>query len=173
VEIIEKLNPSDGDVLVWVDGDDRLSSPNALKRLDYNYRRHNPLMSYGSYRPFPASKTCPMASPYPATCRTNREFRQIYKWGIQFNHLRTVTWDLYKHLNPEVDFKKNGKWFPVSADAAIMIPCMEMAGDRCLFIKEVLYTYSSENPISEWRKAPAATNDIHDYISKLPKKDLL
>lgn len=169
------LQPEDQDVIVWVDGDDRLNGHGALRYLNHVYRDFNPLMTYGSYISDPFSETCAPAKPYPPECAAMNDYRNAYKWGIQFNHLRTITGLLYNKLDPRVDFKwRNGEFFRVSADAAIMLPCLEMAGpDRIKVIKQPLYVYSSDNPISEWRKANKETLLTHDYIFKLPKKDRL
>ena len=44
---------------------------------------------------------------------------------------------------------KNGQYFSVASDLALMFPMLEMAGNRQEFIKELLYVYNDENPISD------------------------
>ena len=43
---------------------------------------------------------------------------------------------------------KNGKYFPCATDLAIMFPMLEMAGNRQQFVKDILYVYNEQNPIS-------------------------
>lgn len=168
-EGIQLLDPQDGDVVVWVDLDDALTGPQSLEILD-RYYDDKTLMTYGNYRAMPSSATCPQVTRYPEQCIRTNDYRNIHKWGLRYNHLRTVRWDLLKHLNPEVDFKKDGKWLKLAMDMAIMIPCLEMSGGHFKYIDEILYEYSSDNPISEWRKSPLGTNETHDYLASLPKK---
>lgn len=169
-EGIMKMNPQDGDVIVWVDMDDAFATPEALAILDSYYDDSTP-MTYGSYQSVPYSETCPQPSRYPVECDRVRGYRDIYLWGLRYNHLRTVRWELYKRLDVETDFKHNGEWMNLASDTAVMLPCLEMSGGRYKFIEDILYSYTSDNPISEWRKAPQGTNEMHDYLRSLPKKD--
>lgn len=168
-EGITLLDPQDGDVIVWVDMDDALANKYALTILD-SYYDSNPLMTYGNYQPVPYVDTCPTPSRYPVQCEVDNDYRSMTRWGIQYNHLRTVTWDLYKHLTFERDFSHKGDWMNLASDAAVMIPCLEMAGGRYKFIEEVLYSYTSDNPISEWRKAPHGTDEMHAAMMAAEKR---
>jgi hypothetical protein len=71
----------------------------------------------------------------------------------------------------ETDFKfKDGEWYRMSGDAAVMYPALELAGDNFKFIEDVLYIYNSENPLSEWRKAPREGDRVHqDVLKREPK----
>lgn len=168
-EGIMLLAPQDGDVIVWVDMDDALSSPDSLKILD-SYYDDDTMMTYGTYQSVPYSDTCPPVLRYDPKCEANRDYRNMHKWGLCYNHLRTVKWDLYKHLDPKIDFYYNGDWMHLASDTAVMIPCLEMADGRYKVIPEVLYNYSSDNPISEWRKAPQGTDDMHAHLLRARKK---
>ena len=52
-------------------------------------------------------------------------------------------------MNPNDLLDKNGKYFPVAWDLAIMFPMLEMAGNRQEFIRDLLYVYNDQNPISD------------------------
>lgn len=171
-EGITLLSPEDGDVIVWVDMDDALASPQSLEVLDSHYNDKVP-MTYGSYQSVPYSETCQTPARYPAECERSNDYRNLLKWGVRYNHLRTVRWELYKRLDPEVDFKIKGKWMHLASDTAVMIPCLEMSGGRYKFISDVLYSYTSDNPISEWRKAPRGTDDMHAHLMSMPKKEIV
>lgn len=168
-EGITLLAPVDGDVIVWVDMDDAFSSEHSLDNLNSHYDDAT-LMTYGNYQPVPYVDTCPTPSRYPQKCEDRNDYRNMLKWGIQYNHLRTVKWDLYKHLTFERDFSYNGEWMNLASDAAVMIPCLEMAGGRYRFISDVLYNYTSDNPISEWRKAPTGTDNMHAAMMTAEKR---
>jgi glycosyltransferase involved in cell wall biosynthesis len=169
-EGITIMDPKDGDVIVWVDMDDALASPESLAILDSYYDEHTP-MTYGTYQPVPASDTCPPPVRYPVECEEANDYRNMMKWGIRYNHLRTVRWELYKRLDVKQDFFFNGDWMHLASDCAVMIPCLEMSGGRYKVIPEILYNYSSDNPISEWRKAPTGTDDMHAHLMRSPKKE--
>ena len=65
------------------------------------------------------------------------------------SHLKTFRHDLWLSINP-IDFlDNNGIYYTVASDLAIMFPMLEMAGYRQEFMKEVLYVYNDQNPISD------------------------
>lgn len=158
------------DVFVFVDGDDQLA-PNALTRLRSHYDDQT-LLTYGQYRSEPFSPTCSLAGPYPQDVINRRAYREhsLLGRGIPWNHLRTVRCSIFDQLS-ETDFQfRTGEWYRMSGDAAVMYPCLELAGDNFKFIPEVLYIYNSENPLSEWRKAPREGDRVHqDVLHRKPK----
>lgn len=171
-EGITLLDPQDGNVIVWVDMDDAFSSSNSLAILN-EYYDEDTFLTYGSYKPVPFEDQCPPAVKYPIECEQKNDYRNMHKWGIRYNHLRTVTWDLYKHLNIERDFYFNGRWMHLASDCAVMIPCLELAGGKYKCIPEILYNYTSDNPISEWRKSPRGTDEMHAALIAAPRKEPL
>lgn len=162
----------DDDVFVFVDGDDKLA-PRALRRLRQYYDRNPALqLTYGQYRSDPFSPTCSLAGPYPEDVIARRAYREhsLLGRGIPWNHLRTMKCGLFYQLT-EADFQfADGEWYAMSSDAAVMYPCLELAGDNFQFIPDVLYIYNSENPLSEWRKAPREGDRVHqDVLHCRPK----
>lgn len=153
-ESIHYICEDDDDVIVIVDSDDFLPHPNVLERLA-TYYEDDTLLTYGSYKPVPASKTCPPVRAYPPEVIKNRSFREFTRQhGVYFNHLRTYKYGLYKSIDPDTYFIRDGKWIRNSIDLAAMIPLLEAAGDRHKYVKDVLLCYNSENPISYWRINP-------------------
>jgi glycosyltransferase involved in cell wall biosynthesis len=163
--------PDPDDVVVFVDGDDQLA-PGALTTLRSYYEDPSLQLTYGQYRSEPFSPTCSLAGPYPQDVIDRRAYREhsLLGRGIPWNHLRTVRWDVISQLT-EKDFQfSDGEWYRMSSDAAVMYPCLELAGDNFKFIPEVLYVYNSENPLSEWRKAPRDGDRVHqDVLHRKPK----
>ena len=168
---IHSLSPDDEDIIVWLDGDDWFANPNVLGFLNDIYENEKPLLTYGSYQPYPASKTCAPARPYPRDTVLNNSYRMdVAKTGFLFNHLRTVKFKLFKQLD-ETNFTwPNGEWFSCCVDTAAMLPCLEMANGNYRFIKEILCIYNSENPVSDWRVRAKEIHTTHDYIINKLKK---
>jgi hypothetical protein len=80
---------------------------------------------------------------------------------------------LFQQLD-DSDFQDDsGRWLQAGPDSALMMPCMELAGDRIKVLSEVLYIYNSDNPISDWRRWPRQVDADHDIILRKPKKDVL
>lgn len=167
---INTLVANSEDILIFVDGDDRLEV-DALTKLK-GYYEDDTLLTYGQYRSDPFSPTCSLAGPYPQDVIDRRAYREhsLLGRGIPWNHLRTMRYEIASQLKVE-DFKfSNGEWYRMSGDAAVMYPCLELAGDNFKFVPEVLYVYNSENPTSEWRKAPRDGDRVHqDVLKRRPK----
>lgn len=169
---IRALDCQPDDVLVFVDGDDRLAHPNVLNALD-KYYADDTKLAYGQYAPDPPSRTCQLAAPFPQEIIDERSFRHVAanKGGIWWNHIRTFKYELFAQLTDD-DFKDpNGKFYQTATDAALMYPCLELAAPHIKFIPEVLYLYSSENPASDWRRWPRQCDRDHMHIlGKKPKR---
>jgi len=171
VEAINALDPDDEDVIVWVDGDDWLFNRNVLRKLENIYSTGNYLMTYGNYVTEPESKTCPQPTAYPREVVLSNGYRKAgYTHGLLFNHLRTVKYSLFKHLD-ESDFTwPDGSWFKCCGDTAVMIPCLELAGGRYKYIDTPLYVYNTINPVSDWRRQSPEIDRTHLYILKTLKE---
>jgi hypothetical protein len=90
---------------------------------------------------------------------------------IWFNHLRTVTFELFGRLGPTDFTFADGTWFMACCDTAVMVPCLEMAAGRHLMIPEIMYIYTRDNPLSDCRIHEAAVTAAHDRIfHELPPK---
>tara|TARA_B100001778_G_scaffold174648_1_gene143698 strand:+ start:173 stop:940 length:768 start_codon:yes stop_codon:yes gene_type:complete len=125
-----------------VDGDDHLYSSDVLNILEEKYNQTNCLITYGSH----ISSNGVQGKKYP---KLIREFNLFRKYFWYASHLKTFRHDLWLALNPQDLINKNGEYFPVAWDLAIMLPMLEMAGNRQEFITEILYSYNDNNPISD------------------------
>lgn len=165
------LDLVDGDVVVWVDLDDRLAHPRVLDVVDARYA-DGALVTYGSYQPVPASDTCPPVRAYPDEIIRRNHIRRFARsgGGLRYNHLRTVSWQILRRIDSRDCQTRAGEWLPSGPDCAVMIPALELAGSRHVVIDEVLYLYTSDNPSSEWRRWPGQVNADHrDILSRMPK----
>lgn len=167
-QAIEAMNPADDDVIVWLDGDDRFHNEKSLATLAAHYEPDT-LLTYGSYTTSPKDNRCPPAAAYHKACVAKRDYRNMRRWGIQVNHLRTMRYVLYRNIPEHYVKWPDGSWFTVGGDAAQMISGLEMAGDRFKFIPDVLVDYTSNNNNSDWRVSSPEILRTHQHIASLPK----
>ena len=143
VDAIEKFNCDDEDVIILLDGDDWLASSSTLNKLCDSYEGR--LMTYGSYVFSLNGEKGPEPSKYPDEVIEANSFRKD-KWRA--SHLRTFKFKLWKNLD-HADLKdREGNYYKMTYDQAIMLPLLEMAGNRSRFIPEVLHVYNKENPLN-------------------------
>lgn len=136
-------NPDD--VIIIVDGDDRLCTRHAVSKIMAEYENPDCWMTYGSYVPSPPDPDCPVVEPYPREVIDARAFRE---WSTLFNHPITFRRFLFDALDPADLQTPGGEWIPYIYDEAICYPMLELAGDRHRFLSDILYVYTSNNPES-------------------------
>ncbi|MHA2216721.1 MAG: glycosyltransferase family A protein [Candidatus Hodarchaeales archaeon] len=135
----------DQDVIVLLDGDDWLSSHKTLNCLNDFYEIENCWSTYGSYILFPHGIRGPEPSEYPSSIIKNNTYRSD-KWRA--SHLRTFKYHLWKKIS-EKDLKnEQGYFYDVAYDQAIMLPILEMAGEKAKFVDSILHVYNKENPLN-------------------------
>ncbi len=125
-----------------IDGDDCLYSGDVLNIVKEKYLRTNCLITYGSH----ISSHGVQGKKYP---RLIRQFNLFRKYFWYASHLKTFRHDLWLALKQKDFLDKNGDYFSVASDLAIMFPMLEMAGPRQEFVSEILYSYNDSNPISD------------------------
>lgn len=179
------LDPSDDDVVVWCDLDDRLTGPDVLQRLSAVYGRRGVWLTYGNYAPGHSHDgpcddrcscwTCPPVRPYPRQVLLRGRLRQYIRagGGFRYNHLRTVQYRLLRRLTVEDMQDDDGNWWTSGPDAAVMIPCLEMAGTRHRVLTDVLLRYTADNPQSEWRTIVDTVRTNHAQMLARDPKPLL
>ncbi len=136
---IVESNLNDDDIICILDGDDFLIRPDALDIINNLYQDET-LLTYGQYIwPNGQLGHC---MPY-----TKETFSKLRTGGYWASHLRTFKYKLYKELinqDPNLGcYKdKNGEFYTITYDVAIMTPLMEIAGfDRIKFNPEPVYFY--------------------------------
>ena len=174
VEAINAANADDEDIIVLVDGDDRLSHKNVLKYLAEVYQQENCWMTYGSYENSQGDRGKKCRS-YQAGVINNNSYRKS-KWLA--SHLKTFRYGLWKKLNMDIfkiseadirraltraiftmrfrswyywkDIKvedlhdQSGNFIRRVDDKAFSYPMLEMSGDKACFIDETLYIFHTE-----------------------------
>jgi glycosyltransferase involved in cell wall biosynthesis len=163
IKAISILNPADDDVLVTLDGDDWLASPEALATVKRYYdAQPNLLLTHGSWRAYPNPHVNHNNAPY-----SEQEFKMgIRKTGWHASHLRTFKFRLWKNIKDEDLRNHCGEYFQSAWDLAMIYPMMEMAGiKRIRFIPEILYIYNQETPFSDTRTRLVEQMFYTNYIS--------
>lgn len=140
---IKSLSPQPDDVIVVLDGDDWLSSRFALSNLASNYEKEKCWMTYGSFIEFPTARIGMEASDYPKSVIENNSYRED-KWRA--SHLKTFKASLWSKINSEDFLDDDGKFYEMTYDQAIMLPMLEMSGQRAKYIEDVNYVYNVSNP---------------------------
>jgi glycosyltransferase involved in cell wall biosynthesis len=171
VKAIERLDPDPEDVIVWVDGDDRLAHNNVLTNLRHYYR-DDTVLTFGNYDTDPPDPACPEVRDFPPETIHDLSYRKhaLDGRGMFFNHLRTVKFHIFDQLC-DADFKdRRGKWFTTNCDTAVMIPCLELARGKHKVIDEVLLTYTSDGEQADWRVRPKEVDKNNQEILRRPTK---
>jgi len=171
VEAIKAARPDDEDVLVLVDGDDRLAHKNVLQNLYDVYQQKKCWMTYGSYENSEGVKY-KRCHAYQDHIIKNNSYRKAH-WLA--SHLKTFKYGLWKKLDMDVmrvseeekrqalmralfklQFRRWYHWKTINLedlhdpsgkftrrvdDKGFTLPMLEMAGDRACFIEEVLYVF--------------------------------
>lgn len=135
------------EVCVMVDGDDWLANHQVLTKLNAVYESGDVWMTYGSYMDHPqSSRGCCL--PYPEPIVAANAFRND-RWRA--SHLRTMKAKLFQQIKKEDLKDQNGRFYEAAWDLAIMLPCLEMSGNRHRYIHDILYMYNNENPIQDYK----------------------
>jgi glycosyltransferase involved in cell wall biosynthesis len=132
-------------VLMVIDGDDFLYSEWSLDMVRQAYQQTNCLLSYGNWIGWPdgSSSNC---RPIHPDVHKNRNYREL---PFAFSHLRTWKSKLWYNIKDKDLRDDNGNYFESGWDVAFMLPMIEMAGERTMYIPNVLYCYNRINPISD------------------------
>jgi glycosyltransferase involved in cell wall biosynthesis len=171
VDSIKLLDPTDEDILVFLDADDWLSGPRALSIVKSYYDKHPSLLvTHGSWTSHPNPKVIHNNAPYE-----RREFNNGLRHGPwRGSHLRTMKYKVWKRIKDTDLRDKNGMYYPSGWDLAIMFPALEMAGyDRVAFIADRIYVYNQETPHNDHKVRSRQQTDYANYIRSQKPYQLL
>lgn len=157
---------SENSILVSIDGDDWFKDGTVLSKLNEVYQDDNIWMTYGTYEEYPYRDVRFHYEAYPEDVINSNSFRE-YKWLA--SHLRTFRKDLIQKINLEDLKDEGGNWLETTGDQAIMLPMLEMAGEKSRYIPDILYVYnvfetSRDTNLNERRQIELAR-----YIRSKPK----
>jgi len=152
---------TDEDVLVLLDGDDWLTDSNSLEIVKKYYDHGNTLLTHGDYK---TSDNSPKATLSPYNIGDNVRSAQ---WKA--THLRTMKMKVWNKIKEEDLKNDKGVFFESAWDLAIMMPAIEIAGlFNIRYVSEPVYTYNTENPVSDFRKRPDEQGMYEKLIRNRP-----
>lgn len=152
----------DHEIIITVDGDDWLADNEVLKKINQTYSSGEVWMTHGTLVEYP-NGDINWSLPIPQELVATNMVRQC-----RFpSHLRTFYAWIFKKIALE-DLLYEGKFFAMTGDMAIMLPILEMAGERHLFIHEPIYMYNMTNPISHGKVNAELQRSLDRYIRSMP-----
>lgn len=131
---------ADDDIICMLDGDDKLSTADALAIINNLYISNDALLTFGQYVRSDGS----MGS---VKSYNEYTFEMMRRGGYCDTALRTFRYKLYKELlrqDPKLNcFRdRHGEMYTMTYDVAMMMPLMEIAGfERVVFNPEPVYYY--------------------------------
>ncbi len=148
----------DHKVVVCVDGDDYLSFPGVLERLEREYKDPNVWMTYGRFVVYPAGEFWSICWGYDDETIKTRSFRQHHNVP---SHLKTFRAKLFKQVKKEDLLDVDGDFYKKAWDMAMLFPMLEMCAPKdphginhSRFIEDtVMYIYNFANPIGDFRNS--------------------
>jgi glycosyltransferase involved in cell wall biosynthesis len=151
---VHKYCKDDQQIVVLIDGDDFLQDPHGiLLYLEAIYKDPDIWMTYGQFRFWPAGNLG-LGALVP---RHVLEQRKLREHPFTLSPLRTFKVGLFKKIKKE-DLLYKGQFFSMTHDMAIMIPMVEMCAPKdrlsknhSFFIRDPLYRYNYQNPLSDFR----------------------
>ena len=152
------------DIIVHLDGDDYLPNKKVLSFIDSVYSEGDCLLMYGQY----TRETGGHGTSKPF--ESEESYNNLRELPFVFSHIRTFRSGLFHEIKEQDSdlncFKnKEGQWFDVSCDVAMMTPLLEIAGyDRIKFNDTSLYIYNDTNPISDFRTKLMKQESTERYI---------
>ena len=130
---LDFIKPADEDIIIWLDGDDWLSSTFVLEYLDCIYEVSQGWMTYGTYQVYPSGilgdHHCKKLANHVHEERTYREYEFV------FSHLRTHKYFLWQNIKQEdlIDNRTN-KFYTECTDCAYLFPMAEMSGKDKIYL---------------------------------------
>lgn len=152
----------DTDIIVTVDGDDRLIDSNVLKKLNAAYSWSSDVwLTHGFFLEYPQMSNT-WTTRIPDKILKKNKHR---KHTPHPSHLRTFYAKLFKLIDTK-DLMHNGRFFEMTWDQAFMFPMIEMAAERHYYFdrNNVLYLYNRLTPINDNKVNAQLQRDLEKII---------
>lgn len=160
------------DILVSLDGDDWLLNKKVFSHINEMYENNDIWITYGGCKWTDGRVCCSM--PY-----NESDFNDLRKAHFKVSQMRTYRAGLYhkiKEKDPSLSSlkDKNGYFYQMACDVALMYPLLEMAGyHRVMHNKKPIYVYNRHNPINDDKKDQQLQWGVHAEVLKKPSWDRL
>lgn len=158
---IDNSEPDDEDVVVQLDGDDWFANSHVLEKVKTAYQETNCLITYGNHIGYPGGESYIPIYKYPKEIIDKKEIR---KHRFLLSHLRTFKYKVWKNIKYEDFLDEDGSVYKMTCDLAIMLPMLEMVGDRHHFISDILYVHNSMNPLNDNKVNQKLQQQIEEKI---------
>ncbi len=155
---------SGDEVVVILDGDDRLANDKVLSFLNRIYQDPDVWLTYGSYVNASDGQRGQFCAQLPLTVIEHNRYRH-YPWVS--SHLRSFYGWLFQKIRV-ADLQQNGEFFKCAGDLAMSYPMLEIAGTHSRHVSDVLYVYNDVTPFNEYKLDFAMLRDTTFYIRGLP-----
>jgi glycosyltransferase involved in cell wall biosynthesis len=152
------------DICVTCDGDDWFAHDHVLERLAVEYGKGNVWLTFGQFITYPEGHygICRAIEP---TVIAQKSYRRA-PWVT--SHLRSFYAGLFKKIRTQ-DLQKDGQFFDVTWDMAMMFPMLEMAAGRIAFIPDITYIYNQANPLNDFKNKLEKIMTTERFIRTKPR----
>lgn len=143
-----------------VDGDDKLVSNDAVKKIMEVYETQDKWMVWSQHQNTDGSRGQSMSLPPDSVIYNNRNY-----WST--SHFRTSKAGLFFKIKKDdiIDPFVPESYYTFSGDAAFLFPFCEMCGnDKSFFLNEILYCYNNNLPTNEHHKSLQNALKYGQYI---------
>lgn len=147
-------------VVVTLDGDDWFPDNQVLATINRAYSEGEVWLTYGQFKVYPSDERG-WCTPMPPEIIANNAFREFEHLP---SHLRTFYAWLFQKISLK-DLLYLGQFYPMTWDIAMMMPMIEMAGERHRCMDEILYVYNNANVISDHR----VSRQLQAYLSQVAR----
>ena len=169
-DAVDCLDAKGEDVVILLDGDDWFASSQVLGHLNTHYQDDDCWMTYGSYIIHPNGYLGPEPTPYPREVIDKNMYRKD-TWRA--SHLRTFRKEIWDKICKEDLKDLNKNFYKMAYDQAIMLPLIEMSGDKCKYVENILHVYNKENPLNVDKiKAKEQSRTAQQIRNKTPYERL-
>jgi len=159
-----------GSIIVSIDGDDWFKNSKVLQKLNEVYNSGEVWMTYGTYEEFPYRSVSNIYRAYPDEVIKNNSFKD-YQWLA--SHLRTWRRELLLKLDKNNFTREDGEWLDTAGDQAIMLPMLELAGDKSRYISDILYVYNVANSSRDGALNESRQIELANYVRSKQKNEPL
>ena len=125
---LEHFFDDEEDILVFIDGDDWLPTPDVFSKVNDYYNNSKCWMTYGGMVCWEGGDDVKPANPQNSPYPDNVHSEQMYRRDMwRASHLRTFKWFLYNKIKDEdLRYSKTDEYYFHAEDLASSYPCLEM-----------------------------------------------
>ena len=171
---IEHFFDDEDDILVFIDGDDWLPTPDVLTKLNNFYNEKQCWMTYGGMVCWEGGEKVAEANPQNTPYPNNVHTEQLYRRDMwRASHLRTFKWSLYNRVeDSDLRYSKTNEYYFHAEDLASSYPCLEMCPESKIgildFISYVFNAFPSNRVRGVERENQAGVELENEIRTKTP-----